>query len=441
MGDEQLPSPEELLAMLEMLQQQGVNMDQVPPDLKTLLDNVKRQKSAKGGAAPQPDVPTEEITPEPGFVIKTSDTASGMKVFINVCSHDRVAAPGGWAGGVMPDEVATALEKMQGADGDAAAAAMSAGELEALRFPLAAGPPRPDADRQGQPCSVADVVFNTDVVRAAAAARRLKALLIEIAMGHVGSKLGLSLDERYKLPKMRYKGEVVASQRIRADDKRKKLVTELRDIDEEPSFPLRPTKAPQPPPPAPQQQAKVAAAAAGPGPGSAAAASAASAGRATAPPAAAGTSGKAAATSPAPSSAAALMESGPGRGAGGVKVEYEGRPVEWIRVTLDLPPDVSRPTGPSAAAGLAVEVAGRSLFVRCPGHPELTVPLLFAASAGGAAASAEVQPPAAPGAPYTLVIRLPYKSLDEHLADAQAQAPLSFGQLSFASRALLELEP
>lgn len=36
-----------------------------------------------------------------------------LQVFINVCSSSRVAAPGGWQGGVMPDEVAAALDKMQ----------------------------------------------------------------------------------------------------------------------------------------------------------------------------------------------------------------------------------------------------------------------------------------------------------------------------------------
>jgi hypothetical protein len=46
-----------------------------------------------------------------------------------------------------------------------------------------------------------------------------QALLIEISLGWVGNKLGGALDGRYKLPRMRYKGEVVAPQRIRADDK------------------------------------------------------------------------------------------------------------------------------------------------------------------------------------------------------------------------------
>lgn len=51
---------------------------------------------------------------------------------------------------------------------------MSPSEVEALRFPLACGAPRVDTDRKGSPCTAIDVVFNSDVVRAAASARKLK---------------------------------------------------------------------------------------------------------------------------------------------------------------------------------------------------------------------------------------------------------------------------
>lgn len=41
--------------------------------------------------------------------MKTHDE-SGRKVFINMCGHLKVAAPGNWAGGKIPEEVAAALE-------------------------------------------------------------------------------------------------------------------------------------------------------------------------------------------------------------------------------------------------------------------------------------------------------------------------------------------
>lgn len=81
--------------------------------MQTMLHNVKRQKAPATKGPATPEAPTEEITPDPGFVIKTTETKTGDKIFINVCWHDRVAAPGGWSNGVMPDEVAAALEKLQ----------------------------------------------------------------------------------------------------------------------------------------------------------------------------------------------------------------------------------------------------------------------------------------------------------------------------------------
>ncbi|KAG2449264.1 hypothetical protein HYH02_005421 [Chlamydomonas schloesseri] len=432
------PSPEELLALVELLQQQGLNMDQVPDDLKTMLDNVKRQKATAGKGPAAPEAPTEEITPEPGFVIKTTESKTGGKVFINVCSHERVAAPGGWTNGIMPDEVAAALEKLQNAGGDAGAANMSPGEVEALRFPLACGPPRPDTDRKGAACTAIDVVFNSDVVRAAATARKLKAMIIEVSLGWVGNKLGGELDPRYKLPKMRYKGEVVASQRIRADDKRKKLVTELRDVDEEPSFALRTKKAPTPPPVLAQ---------------------------APTPAASAVPSTLVTSSSPAQQAAGQNQSSSPAAAPSVTptyKVEYEGRPVQWVQVTVDIPPSASPAVAAQHTQGVSVDLCGRSLYVRAgPGSPELHVPLQFAVSAEGASATWQQQhqqqqqqrSAAAAGggkgpggtlpqqSNQQLVVRLPYRGLDDYLADARAQAPLAFGQLSFASKALLELEP
>ncbi|KAG2484901.1 hypothetical protein HYH03_016287 [Edaphochlamys debaryana] len=440
-GDEQPPSPEELMALLEMMQQSGMDMSQVPPDLKTMLDNVKRQKGAKGGKGKggvgADDVPTEEITPKPGFVIKTYEKPSGYKVFINVCSSDRVAAPGGWTNGLMPEEVAAALEKLQTSDGpDASAAALAPSEVEALRFPLACGPPRVDADRKGATATSIDVVFNEDILRAAQAARRLKVFVIEMCLGWVAKKLGAELDPRYKLPKMRYKGEVVATQRIRADDKRKALVTVLPQVEEEPSFALRTKKAPAPPPVGPAAPTTSTAA-------TSATAPAASGTAGSAPPAAAAGAG------PGPSSFAFGAAGGKAGAAAGspaprVKVEYEGRPVEWIRVTVDLDLDPGRAgSGPGSCGvpeGLTVEVAGRSVFVRPGlGRAEVVVPLQFAASAEGSTAACEPLPGGTAG--VRLVVRLPYRSLDEHLADARAQAPLAFGQLGLASSSLLELEP
>ena len=80
--------------------------------------------------------------------------------------------------------------------------------------------------------------------------RPLKVYLINMAMGWVQQKKELELDPKYKLPKMRYKGDSgVTPQTMRMDAK--PLVTEMRDVPEDPEFPLltkrRPITVPGPP--------------------------------------------------------------------------------------------------------------------------------------------------------------------------------------------------
>lgn len=67
--------------------------------------------------------------------------------------------------------------------------------------------------------------------------RPLKVYLISMAMGWVQQKKDVQLDPKYKLPKMRYKGnDGVTPQTMRMDTK--PLVTEMRDVPEDPEFPL-----------------------------------------------------------------------------------------------------------------------------------------------------------------------------------------------------------
>lgn len=135
-GPDGNPSPEEMaqmLAFLEMYEKSGAKGGDVPQELSALLRNVKQ---AKGQATD--DVETENITPEPYFVIKTANEA-GQKVFINVCGSPKIAAPGNWANGLMPEEVTKALENMDNMDEK---------DVQALRFPLSCSEPRVDVDKK-----------------------------------------------------------------------------------------------------------------------------------------------------------------------------------------------------------------------------------------------------------------------------------------------------
>ena len=356
------------------------------------------------------------------FVVKTADQ-DGRKVFVNVCTSDRVAAPGAWAAGALPPEaVDAALEALRGAGGDGGGDGDAA--PDALRFPVSVGPLRAEADKQGAPCAAVDVVVADAVVEAAARHRPLKAFLIDLLLDAVGGKAGLELDRRYKLPRMAYKGAGGAPgpHRIRAE--RRALVTEVaaggggsggggapaggaKQQQQKQEQQREKDQRPKQPEQQQQQQGKAATAAA----------------------------------------AAAAPESLHHT------LEFEGRPVAAVVVTVTLPAG-SAGNGPAAAAaataaeahGTAVRAelraGGRELVVEAAGaRAPLSVALPFAAAADGA--RAELLLPAAkaagggggegaaPPAPR-LRVRLPYRPLREWAGAAATAAPRAFGALPVA---------
>eukprot|EP00882_Tetradesmus_deserticola_P028457 GHRQ01031700.1.p2 GENE.GHRQ01031700.1~~GHRQ01031700.1.p2 ORF type:complete len:104 (+),score=21.48 GHRQ01031700.1:183-494(+) len=75
---------EEMMKLLESYEASSQSFGPVPEELQELMNNVKRAKGQ-----PTNDVQTQDITPEPGFVVKTTDQ-EGRKVFINVCHSKQV---------------------------------------------------------------------------------------------------------------------------------------------------------------------------------------------------------------------------------------------------------------------------------------------------------------------------------------------------------------
>lgn len=65
--------------------------------------------------------------------------------------------------------------------------------------------------------------------------RHLKLFLISFALAWIQQQKKITLDAKYKLPKMHYKGERVTSQIMRVD---KQLVEDMGDVMEDPEFPL-----------------------------------------------------------------------------------------------------------------------------------------------------------------------------------------------------------
>ena len=188
--------------------------------------------SSRLGAPSASSADREEIFPEPGFVVKTVDD-TGRKVFVNVCGHFKIQAPGSdWANGVVPEAVENALANLD--DPEA---------TQHLRFPLSVSDARNELDKKGAPCTVYDAVFNDDVVKQAICSRRLKVFLVELVLQWIAQKYESPLDPQYKLPHRRYVGDSDAPkpQCIRVD--RKSMIEELQEPDEAPSFPLRPRRS------------------------------------------------------------------------------------------------------------------------------------------------------------------------------------------------------
>lgn len=359
------------------------------------------------------------------------------------CFTLQVPAPGGWSGSGMPEQVARALEDVARGGAEGASCA------EALRFPLSCSALRVEADRTGAPCVVVDCMVNTEVAAAAATYRPLKAFLVELALGWVGSKHSLTLDPRFKLPRMAYKGATPRPQRLRAE--RRPLVTDVTPDDDEegPTFPLR--VAPPTPATKNTRRSNVAAsqASGGPTPRGASSslspsAAAAATGRrsvnlpAVEPSTGGCTSAAAAATLPVRGAAAAA---GGGKAAAAAscwpsQVQCEGRPVAQMRVTLQLPP---RPgcgavAGGWCAAQVGVDVCGPSLRVRLNGLDnacELVLP--FAADTEGACAALQ----SGGGA---LDVRLPCLPVERWAARLAEAAPVSFASLGLQGDTYMELE-
>lgn len=282
------------------------------------------------------------------------------------------------------------------------------------------------ADKQGQACVTVDCIINSDIMTAVQQTRALKAFVNELTVGYVSEKHKLQLDPKYKLPKMNYKGTEIRSQRVKLDPKvLVSDVTSTKDNDDEPSFPLVPSKAV-----AAAKKAKAAAAAAG--------------ATSVATPSAAATSAAAAAAAPSKAAAAAVSSSSWQH-----EVKCEGKPVTQMVVSLQLPAPSSSTSWSQEA--VQVQLCGTQLKVLVDqqqqqggGKPwpsqqqqqeptAVCIHLPFAASPEGAEAELH-------GSKGQLVIRLPYLPLQQWVQQMEREAPHAFSKLPVAHESYMELD-
>ncbi|QDZ25799.1 PIH1 domain-containing protein [Chloropicon primus] len=422
-----MPSPEELMEVMRLYKQSGGEMDpsKVPPDVRPFVEMFQAMEGSEG-ATPHSEGGVKEslfnvmgngsgadglglgtgqqgqqkgvreIKPEPGFVVKCRDD-NNRKIFINMCGSPNVPAPGNWDKGKIPEDVKKKLEQAQTTPD------------ESLRFPLSLSDASYDLDKQGKPCTTFDCIFNSDVLKQAMATKSLKVFLIELALGWIQEKHHLILDEKYKLPRMKYKGQDVQTQNIRDDDcnSGKPIIEEIGDDesvkeeDKTASFPLMTTKRK----PTVNTQAKT-------------------------------MQQRKMTTSPS-SMQAASQESSQS-----IELEklvhtmdFEGKPCEWVVVKIPTRGAVSKQFDLSMCSVDLVDGDVLEVSFDCGTSAQklaTSVQLPFSVDASRATAGVEKD--------GSVVVRLPYKPFTEVVEVMKADAPHKFGTLNLSDSSFLDLE-
>ena len=116
-----------------------------------------------------------------------------MKVFINMAEHEAVDEPG--------------LKKKLDDNGE---------EVEGMNIPMSVGAPVWSEDKKGAKCLVYDIIVNPVVIKESSADKtgKYRDFICQLGMQYLEQKYKEELDKRYKLPKLKYMGETIASQMI-----------------------------------------------------------------------------------------------------------------------------------------------------------------------------------------------------------------------------------
>lgn len=112
---------------------------------------------------------SKPIKPAPGFCVKTKDTSSGSKLFINVCHTPELPEPQD-----ISDEE---LMHILGSD-----------DPTTYRVPLSLGLPHEEVDKSGVPCTAYDVIINETFFRKISSNELFKTFLITVALDGVEEK-------------------------------------------------------------------------------------------------------------------------------------------------------------------------------------------------------------------------------------------------------------
>uniref|UniRef100_A0A1E1X8V3 PIH1 domain-containing protein 1 n=1 Tax=Amblyomma aureolatum TaxID=187763 RepID=A0A1E1X8V3_9ACAR len=133
----------------------------------------------------KPDIKTKPIKPKPGFCVKLKDTATGAKIFVNVCHTPELPEPRD----IDDEELIHILESE---------------DPTSYRVPLSLGLPHEEVDKNGSRCTAYDVIINETFFRKVSSNELFKTFLITVALDGIEDKYGVNPDrENYVVLKNR----------------------------------------------------------------------------------------------------------------------------------------------------------------------------------------------------------------------------------------------
>lgn len=185
-NDKVRETPAMLAAQIQKMREMTQDSNENPAGKGEL--NLPGNKGKLGTKGVEPHMKGIDITPHPGFTIKTRRISNNEKVFINICSHNEIAKPG--------------LKKRLDENGE---------EVEGMNVPMSVGPAREAKDMSDNECVVYDIIVNPEVIEEASAdgTGKYKDFVCQLGMQSLEQKYQEQIAKQYKLPKLKYLGDVV----------------------------------------------------------------------------------------------------------------------------------------------------------------------------------------------------------------------------------------
>jgi hypothetical protein len=174
---------EEYVNMMKQYYQKLMNN---PAELQNTLNNLKNSQNgidAEGGIT---------IVPDPYCCVKVQDE-TGQKVFLNLCSSDKVDPP--------KEQHILEMNNQEG-----------------IRIPLSLSERYEDFDVHGTACEVYDIIMNPNTLQKTENQPMIMSFILSLIANRLKERFKkvILIDKYVRLKNLKYKGKTVRSQRIRA---------------------------------------------------------------------------------------------------------------------------------------------------------------------------------------------------------------------------------